>query len=209
IRYFGVNSDEGFSLTINGALVGAYPDIRTAATTDVTNTTVGTMSCDFPTAGRYYLVLDFFENSGGEEIEFFQTDATGGNRRLINVDSELQVYRDDVAKVDATNVVVTDSSMLTCQVDLTGEPCALWNIIIKPDCGQANRALLEEALLVNNGGDFNGDGLFDIADLKELADRWGDVCSAPEWCDCGDLDFSERIGLGDFAILAERWAQNE
>ena len=41
--------------------------------------------------------------------------------------------------------------------------------------------------------------------LKELADRWGDVCSAPEWCDCVDLDFSERIGLGDFAIMAENW----
>ena len=123
------------------------------------------------------------------------------------MDSELQVYRDDVAKVVATNVVVINSTTLTYQVDLTGQPCAIWNIIIKADCDQANPAFLEDALQVNTGGDFNSDGLFDIADLKELVNRWGNACSPPEWCDCVDLDFSEEIGLGDFAILAQKWHQ--
>ena len=45
-------------------------------------------------------MIDFFENGGGEEIEFFQTNANGGDRRLINVDSELMVFRDNATLID-------------------------------------------------------------------------------------------------------------
>ena len=325
IRYFGVNSDEGFSLTINGELVGSYPGIRTADTTDVTNVTVGTMSYDFPAAGKYYLVLDYFENSQGEEIEFFQTNEFGLDRRLINVDSELTVYGDDLDKVNATNVIVTDPTTITCQVDLTNVPATLWNIIVTPDCDRASRSFLEDVLLVTEpttgsenwdvwptdpvvsagltegtfepnqitfevvnlsmnsitwtiskdapcdwldlpevyygtndpneivsvsvslnenaktkslgvyscllnfsigcnpgsnqyqrevqllvtcGADFNRDTLVNLLDLKQLADRWGNACSPSDWCDWIDLDFSGRIDLGDYVILAQQWLQD-
>ncbi len=141
VRYFGVNSDDGFSLWINDQLVGEYANARAAATSDVNgNLTAGTMTFDFPTEGTYFLQLDFFENGGGEEIEFFQTNATGGNRRLINVDSELIVYRDDVARIDATNVVVVDENTITCQVDVNGAKPGVWNVIVTPECGHAARS---------------------------------------------------------------------
>ncbi len=67
VRYFGVNSDDGFSLWIDGKLVGQYADPRAPATTDCTqNLTAGTMTFNFPAAGTYHIVLDFYENSGGK-----------------------------------------------------------------------------------------------------------------------------------------------
>jgi hypothetical protein len=136
-RYFGVNSDDGFSLSINGQLVGEFANARGPGTTDVTgNSTDGTMTYNFPAAGAYYLVLDFFENGGGEEIEFFQTNATGGDRRLINVDSEMVVFRDAVVRISATDVTVVNETTLTCQVNLKGAEPGLWNLVITPDCGQ-------------------------------------------------------------------------
>jgi len=69
VRYFGVNCDDGFSLWIAGQLVGEYADPHNPATSDVQqNRTDGTMTFDFPAAGSYYLVLDYYENNGGEEI---------------------------------------------------------------------------------------------------------------------------------------------
>ena len=83
-------------------MVGQYANGRAPATTDVANPgTAGSMTYNFPAAGSYPLVLDYFENSGGEEIEFFQTDATGGNQRLINVDSEVTVYRSAMELITA------------------------------------------------------------------------------------------------------------
>ena len=137
-RYFGVNSDDGFSLHINGELVGEFANARGPATTDVTgNGTDGTMIYDFPGPGTYYLVLDFYENGGGEAIEFFQTNATGGDRRLINVDSEMVVFRDAVVRIGATNVTVVNENTLTCQVNLNGAEPGLWNLVIKPECGES------------------------------------------------------------------------
>jgi len=130
LRYFGVNSDDGFSLSINDQLVGEFANARGAATTDVLqNRTAGTMTFNFPAAGAYPLVLDYYENGGQENIEFFQTNATGGNRRLINVDAELTILRDDVAKISATNVVVVDAQTITCGVI----PASLQNL--KKVCG--------------------------------------------------------------------------
>jgi len=147
-RYFGVNSDDGFSLHINGKLVGEFANARGPSTTDVTgNGTDGTMTYDFPAAGAYYLELDFYENGGGEAIEFFQTNASGGNPRLFNVDSELKVYRDAVVRINAANVAVVDENTLTCDVDLTGAEPGLWNIVVTPDCGETT---LNDALAIVN-----------------------------------------------------------
>jgi len=149
VRYFGVNSDDGFSLWIDNRLVGEYAAPRGPATSDVNgNLTAGTMTFDFPAAGNYYLQLDFFENGGGEEIEFFQTDAAGGNRRLINVDSEVVVYRDDLIRINATGVVVADENTITCQVDVNGAVPGVWNVIVTPECGQSAQVQLENALRI-------------------------------------------------------------
>jgi len=203
-RYFGVNSDDGFSLWIDGQLVGQYANPRAPATTDVTqNRTAGTMSFNFPAAGTYFLVLDYFENDGGEEIEFFQTDASGGNRRLINVDSELIVFRNDTVRIDATNVVVVDETTVICEVDVTGAKPGSWNLIFKPPCGQYE---LKDALRISECMfDFNHDSQVNFLDLAYLATIWHLPCSPPSWCGGSDQDQSGRIDLGDLALFAQRW----
>jgi hypothetical protein len=148
-RYFGVSSDEGFSLWIDGQLVGEYADPHEAATTDVTqNRTDGTMTFDFPAAGSYYLILDYYENTGGEEIEFFQTDSVGANRRLINLDSELVVFRDNATTIEATDVVIVDENTITCRVDLAGAQPGTWNVVVTPPYGDTARADLPGGLLI-------------------------------------------------------------
>jgi CotH protein/lamin tail-like protein len=150
IRYFGVNSDEGFSLTIAGQLVGAFPGQRLPATTDVTNTTVGTMSYDFPSSGRYYMELDYYENDGGEEIEFFQTDVDGGNPRLINhaTNTDLVVYRAGNTRRDATNVVVVDEQTITCDIDMANALPDLWRLTIIAQDNESNQCSLADAVQV-------------------------------------------------------------
>jgi hypothetical protein len=207
IRYFGVNSDDGFSLWINGELVGEYAYGRSPATTDcMQNRTAGTMTFDFPAAGSYYMVLDFFENGGGEEIEFFQTNSTGGNQRLINVDAELVVFRDNVIKIDATNVVVADANTITCQVDVNGVEPGMWNVIVTPECGQAAEGELEDALqIVTCSCDFNRDAQVNFPDWATLASNWRKPCSLPSWCAGMDLDHSGSVDIGDVAVFAEEW----
>ena len=151
VRYFGVSSDDGFSLWIDGQLVGEYADPHEAATTDVLqNQTDGTMTFDFPAAGRYYLVLDYFENSGAEELEFFQTDSNGADRRLINIDSELTVFRDNDTVINATDVVIVDENTITCRVDLTGAEPGAWNVVVTPQYGEAARGYLPAALQISS-----------------------------------------------------------
>ena len=207
IRYFGVNSDDGFLLSIGGQLVGEYANARAPRTTDVNgNRTAGTMTFNFPAAGSYYLVLDFFENGGGEEIEFFQTNSSGGDQRLINVDAELVVFRDDVARVNATNVVVTDESTITCRVDLSDAEPNTWNVIVTPECGQAAQCDLEEGLeIIACRANFSSDWRVDFFDWAELTDNWGRSCSPPLWCDGLDLDHNGHIDFGEAAILADEW----
>jgi hypothetical protein len=151
VRYFGVSSDEGFSLWIDGQLVGEYADPHEATTTDVTqNRTDGTMAFDFPAAGSYYLILDYYENNSGEEIEFFQTDSFGGDRRLINIDSELVVFRDNDTIIEATDIIIVDENTITCQVDLTGAEPGLWNVVVTPQYGETARCDFPDAVEIVN-----------------------------------------------------------
>jgi hypothetical protein len=207
VRYFGVNSDDGFSLWIDGQLVGQYADARAAATTDVTqNRTAGTMSFNFPAAGNYFMVLDFYENGGGEEVEFFQTNSTGGDQRLINVNAELVVFRDNVKRIDATNVVVAGVNTITCRVNLGGAEPGKWNVIVTPQCGEASRCTLDDALqIVACKFDFNGDSHVDFRDLARLATKWRQLCSPPDWCAGMDLDHSGRVDFGDLEIFVQVW----
>ncbi|MBN2270905.1 MAG: hypothetical protein JXN61_09845, partial [Sedimentisphaerales bacterium] len=207
VRYFGVNSDEGFSLWIAGQLVGEYASGRTAATSDATqNLTDGTMTFSFPAPGRYYLVLDYFENIGGEEIELFQTDAAGGNKKLINVDSELIVYRDDTKRVEAADVIVADSNTITCRVDLTDAEAGSWNAIVTPEAGAAWSADLDDAIdLFDCRSNLNHDSQVNFLDLAILADNWEQQCSIPHWCEGADIDFSSHVDFGDLAVLADEW----
>ncbi len=151
VRYFGVNCDDGFSLWIDGQLVGEYADPHDPATSDVLqNRTDGTMTFDFPAAGSYYLILDYYENSGGEEIEFFQTDSNGADRRLINIDSELVVFRDNDTRISATDVVIVDENTITCQVDLAGAEPGAWNVVVTPEYGDAAKGVLPGAVEVSS-----------------------------------------------------------
>jgi hypothetical protein len=151
VRYFGVNCDDGFSLWIDGQLVGEYADPHDPATTDVTqNRTDGTMTFDFPAAGSYYLTLDYFENVGGEEIEFFQTNSAGADRRLINIDSELVVFRDNDTRIDATNIMVVDENTITCQVDLDGAEPGVWNVVVTPEYGDTAKGVLPGAVQISS-----------------------------------------------------------
>jgi len=207
MRYFGVNSDDGFTLSIDGQLVGEYANARAPATTDVIqNRTAGTMTFDFPAAGSYYLVLDFFENGGGEEVELFQTNSIGGDQRLINVNAELVVFRDDVTRIDATNVVVANENTINCQLDVDGTEPGMWNVIVTPQCGDAARATLDDALeIVACRSDFNHDSMVDFLDYVELACIWRKICFPPGACGEIDTDYSGQIGFGDLAILAQEW----
>jgi hypothetical protein len=136
-------------LWIDGQLVGEYADPHNPATTDVLqNRTDGTMTFDFPSAGSYYLILDYYENGGGEEIEFFQTSSNGADGRLINIDSELVVFRDNDTVIEATEVVIVDESTITCRVDLTSAEPGAWNVVITPPYGDTARGYLSDALLI-------------------------------------------------------------
>jgi len=204
-RYFGVSSDEGFKLSIDGQLVGAHPAGRTAGTTDVTNVTTGTMSFNFPAEGSYYLELDYFENNGGEEIEFFQTNASGGNRQLINRDSELKVYRDRT-EIHATDVAVLDPNTITCRAYLQGARPDTWSVTITPECEQAPVCNLEDALeVVVSLADFNRDTAVDFKDFSDLADFWRQACPPPSGCGGTDLNGNDRIDFGDVERFAEDW----
>jgi len=164
------------------------------------------MTFNFPAAGSYYLVLDFFENSGGEEIEFFQTNSSGADRKLFNVDAELIVFRDDVARVNAADVVVVDENTITCRADLSDAEPNLWTVIVTPECSQAAEVQLDDALeIVACRANFNHDSRIDFFDWAEITDNWGRACSAPLWCDGLDADRNGRIDFGEAAILADEW----
>ncbi len=206
-RYFGVNSDDGFSLWIDGQLVGEYASPRGPATTNVVqNRTAGTMTFDFPAAGTYFLQLDYYENAGGEEIEFFQTNATGGDMRLINVDSELVVFRDDVLRIEAADVVVAAEDRITCQIDLSSAEIGNWNVNVTPECGAAAEGMLEGGLtIVACTADFNGDAEVNFQDWAGLADNWDEFCGTPDWCDGADLDRNGVVDMQDVAEFAGQW----
>ncbi|MBN2138556.1 MAG: lamin tail domain-containing protein [Sedimentisphaerales bacterium] len=206
-RYFGVNSDDGFLLTINGELVGEYATGRAPATTDVANPgSAGTMTYNFPAPGSYYLVLDFFENGGGQSVELFQTNSTGGDQRLINVDAELVVYRDSIARIEAEDVVVVNEHTVTCQVDLSEADPNMWDVIVTPECEDVETSVLEDAVeVIACRANFNHDGGIDFLDWAELTDNWDRSCSPPLWCDGMDLNHDGHIDFREAAVLAEEW----
>jgi hypothetical protein len=167
------------------------------------------MTYDFPSAGLYYLQLDFFENDGGESIEFFQTDSTGGNRKLINVDAELVVFRDNATQIHATNVVVADANTITCQVDTGGAKPGAWSVVVTPECGEATMYSPEDGLqIVRCGYDFNGDSEINFLDYAMVVEKWGESCSAPDWCDGVDMDQNGVIDIGDIAVFVDDWLED-
>lgn len=80
---FGVNSDDGFVLTITGATV--TNPVNTGGTQgpgelrfeDPRGPADTTADFTFAAPGNYALRLDFFEDGGGEQVRLFQTVAAG------------------------------------------------------------------------------------------------------------------------------------
>ncbi len=207
VRYFGVNSDDGFVLSINNELVGEYGDIREEATTDVTHPgTAGTMSYDFPESGLYHVVLDFFVNDSGAGVEFFQTDQHGHNPRIVNDGSELTVFRDNLAQIHATNVVVVDENTITCDVDVSGAKPAAWDVVLTPECGPLAGCKVTEGLtIIGFVADMNLDSKVNFRDVAVLENYWHAPCSAPDWCNGADLNESGRVDMADIEILTREW----
>ncbi len=146
IRYFGVCGREGFSLRVDDQLVGKFYHSIGSTTTDVTGSTWngralngqeadGDMTFHFPEAGYYALTLDVLCNSSKKELEFFQTSANGGSRRLINLNSELEVFREEKTRMNTVNVRVINDNTLTCQLDTTDVQPGIWNVTITTACG--------------------------------------------------------------------------
>ena len=108
------------------------------------------MSFNFPTQGSYFMKLDYYEKGGGEEVEFFQADDPAGNtnRRLVNDGSELVVYRDDTIMINATSVVVQTENRIVCLANLVNATPDSWNVIVTPECGEASRSQLDDALKI-------------------------------------------------------------
>jgi hypothetical protein len=136
-RTFGVHSDDGFRLRINNVVVAEYPPPRGP------DTTLGTYN--FPAAGTYFLQLDWYENAGGDIVQFFQ-ESVGGARNLINSGSEATVTVDDPIIVDGTNVQVVDGETITANFDLTGVEPGPWSVVMTPVEGSVCR--LEGGLTV-------------------------------------------------------------
>ncbi len=76
---FGVNSDDGFSLSIEGTTVAFFDDLRGA--TD----TLGTYN--FPSAGDYRVQMIYFENGSAASVEFWAAQGShttfNGHFRLV------------------------------------------------------------------------------------------------------------------------------
>jgi len=94
--------------------------------------------------------FDYYENNGGEEIEFFQTNSVGGDRRLINIDSELVVFRDNDTIINATDVLVVDENTITCQIDIIDAEPGAWNVVVTPEYGDAAKSELPGAVEINS-----------------------------------------------------------
>jgi hypothetical protein len=60
-------------------------------------------------------------------------------------------------------------------------------------------------LTVSLSGDFNGDYRVDFYDLDELANRWLNACSEPNWCGGTDADCSSYVDFIDFVVFTKNW----
>ena len=82
---FGVNSHEGFRLTITGATFSSVTNSSTAAgsgviswsTSRTPTDTFGTVT--FPSAGAYTFTLEWYGSTSGSEIELFSTAGSHGS----------------------------------------------------------------------------------------------------------------------------------
>jgi len=133
-RTFGVNSDDGFRLRIDGKIVCEYPPPRGPAVT--------TGTFNFPAAGSYPIELTWYENGGGDIVQLFQE--TAGGDKLLGDDSEATVTLDDPLIVTGTNVIVVDPTVITAQFDMTGMPPGAWTVEIQPALGSS--CTLEDAI---------------------------------------------------------------
>ena len=129
-RTFGVHSDDGFRLRINGQMVAEYAAPRAPGTT--------TGTYNFPAAGTYSVQLDWYENGGGDIVQLFQETA-GGVRRLLNGGSEITVTLDDPIVVQGTNVQVIDAGTIQATFDLSSAPAGQWTLEITPTQGSVCR----------------------------------------------------------------------
>ena len=135
-----------------------------------------------------------------------RTQSNSSDARLINVDAELVVFRDDATKIDATNIVVADENTITCQVDLNGADLGMWGVTVEPEYSDAARGQLNDALqIVPRRSDFNDDSQVNFLDWAQLANNWRQTCSGPDWCAGIDLDQSGSVDFGDLVIFTQEW----
>lgn len=129
-RTFGVNSDDGFRLRIDGTVVAEYPPPRGPGIT------LG--EYNFPSAGNYRIELTWYENGGGDIVQLFQ-QSTAGTNSPLNGGSELNVTIDDPVVINATGVQVLDETTITAQLDLSTAAPGAWVLEIVPEQGSLCR----------------------------------------------------------------------
>jgi len=55
-------------------------------------------------------------------------------------------------------------------------------------------------------GDLNEDGIVDLGDFSQLAEKWRSTdCESSGWCQGTDLDESGQVGLSDLAVITGHW----
>lgn len=79
--------------------------------------------------------------------------------------------------------------------------------LVTASCVASNNSdiLFDDVSITAQGlirGDFNNDYNVDMADFRILASRWLDICAVDQWCDGTDLDRSEAVDMGDFAVFS-------
>ena len=67
---------------------------------------------------------------------------------MINVDAELVVYRDSIARIEASSVMAVDDNRIICSVDVFGATPGMWSVIVTPECGEAAQCRLDDALQI-------------------------------------------------------------
>ena len=107
---------------------------------------------------------------------------------------------------EGANVVVADSSRVTCQVNATGARRGVYKLTMTPKRLGLNPVDVPDAVYVLAcSNDYNGDGRIDFADWAALAEIWGATCEAPDWCGGLDGDLNGTIDGSDVEAFADVW----